>query len=106
MLSETSAVFLDVVEHPTRVPTTAIASMDKHGLNVFILSPLIANYQGEKKHGRAAPQILSRRIFSPRCLNALQNRKAQEYDCTHYDPHSFPTRRYSDLSYHDGSFPR
>jgi hypothetical protein len=27
-----------------------------------------------------------RRIFSARGLDALQNRKAQEYDCTHGDP--------------------
>ena len=29
---------------------------------------------------------LSRRISSPRGLDALQNRKAQEYNCTHCDP--------------------
>jgi hypothetical protein len=30
--------------------------------------------------------LLFRRIFSPRGLDALQNRKAQEHNCTHCDP--------------------
>ena len=38
--------------------------------------------------------LLLRRIFSPRGLDALQNRKAQEYNCTHCDP----TR--GDMQYH------
>src|SRR5450755_2808595 len=35
-LSETSGDFVDVVEHPTRVPTTTSASKVKHRLSVFI----------------------------------------------------------------------
>ena len=36
MLPETSAVFVDVVEHPTRVPTTTTAKKGKHNLSVSI----------------------------------------------------------------------
>jgi hypothetical protein len=36
MLSETSAVFVDVVEQPTRVPKTTTTSNAKHSLSVFI----------------------------------------------------------------------
>src|ERR1019366_478724 len=36
MLPETSAFFVDVVEHPTRVPTTITAKKGKHNLSVFM----------------------------------------------------------------------
>jgi hypothetical protein len=36
MLAETSVAFLDVVEHPARVPTISTASKEKYSLNVFI----------------------------------------------------------------------
>jgi hypothetical protein len=37
MPSEISAAFVDVVEHPTRVPTVTTAKKDKNGLRAFIL---------------------------------------------------------------------
>jgi hypothetical protein len=36
MLAVTSADFVDLGEHPTRVPATTTASKNKHGLRVFI----------------------------------------------------------------------
>ena len=33
---ETSAAVVDFIEQPARLPMTAIASKDKHGLSVFI----------------------------------------------------------------------
>jgi hypothetical protein len=47
----------------------------------------MANYQDEmeSRPGRDS-HLLFRRIFAPRGLDALQNRKAQEYNGAHCDP--------------------
>src|ERR1035437_1264318 len=87
MLAETSTALVDVVEHPTRVPTIATASKYKHGLSVFILLLRSPTIKMTSSRGRAAtPHPLLRRIFSPRGLDSIQNRKAKEHNCTDCDP--------------------
>jgi len=42
MLSETSAALVDIVEHPTKVPTATKAKKAKNEFRIFIFSPFDA----------------------------------------------------------------
>src|SRR5438094_9826868 len=51
MLSETSAALVDIVEHPTRVPTATKAKKAKNEFRIFIFSPFDATSVNLPRNG-------------------------------------------------------